>query len=72
MIKINGVKIGQGEPPYIIAELSANHGGSLETAKQSIKKAKECGASAIKIQSYTPDTMTINSKKSDFVFSNQS
>ena len=67
MIKINGVKIGLGEPPYIIAELSANHGGSLEMAKQSIKIAKECGASAVKIQSYTPDTMTINSKKSDFL-----
>jgi len=67
MIKVNGVKIGQGEPPYIIAELSANHSGSIEVAKKSIKLAKESGANAIKIQSYTPDTMTIDSKKSDFL-----
>ena len=46
---------------HIIAEL-ANHGGSIDRAKKTIKKAKESGASAIKIQTYTPDTMTINVK----------
>ena len=67
MIHIDGVKIGRDQPPYIIAELSANHGGSINAAKQSIKVAKESGASAVKIQSYTPDTMTIKSDKADFM-----
>jgi pseudaminic acid synthase len=67
MIEINGIKIGREYSPYIIAELSANHGGSIDAAKESIKLAKESGASAVKIQSYTPDTMTIQSKKADFL-----
>ena len=67
MIEIDGVKIGQGYSPYVIAELSANHGGSIDIAKESIRLAKESGASAVKIQSYTPDTMTIESSKSDFL-----
>lgn len=45
---------------FIIAELSANHGGDINIAKKSIKMAKEAGASAVKIQTYTPDTMTID------------
>ncbi|MBU2657103.1 pseudaminic acid synthase, partial [Campylobacter jejuni] len=52
---------------FIIAELSANHAGSLEMALQSIKAAKEAGADAIKIQTYTPDSMTLNSNKEDFI-----
>jgi pseudaminic acid synthase len=67
MIEIDGVKIGRDHPPYIIAELSANHGGSIDAAKESIKLAKDNGASAVKIQSYTPDTMTIKSNKADFL-----
>lgn len=67
MIEINNVKIGLEEPPYIIAELSANHGGSIEAAKKSIKLAKENGASAVKIQTYTPDTMTIDCHKPAFL-----
>ena len=66
MIVINKRKIGKDFPPYIIAELSANHGGSIERAKNTIKKAKDSGASAIKIQTYTPDTMTIRCKRDDF------
>lgn len=69
MIKIDDIKIGQEHPPYIIAELSANHGGSIDAAKLSIKLAKDSGASAVKIQSYTPDTMTIESNKADFLIS---
>tara|TARA_Y100000992_G_scaffold302110_1_gene275065 strand:- start:1178 stop:2227 length:1050 start_codon:yes stop_codon:yes gene_type:complete len=65
-IKINGRKIGDGYQPYIIAELSANHNGDITRAKKIIKKAKLCGADAIKIQTYTADTMTINCHKSDF------
>ena len=67
MIEINGHKIGKGFKPYIVAELSANHAGNIERAKSSIKAAKESGASAVKIQSYTPDTMTLNSSKDDFL-----
>ena len=66
MIIINKQKIGKDFPPYIIAELSANHGGSIERAKKTIKKAKDSGASAIKIQTYTPDTMTIRCERDDF------
>lgn len=66
-MNIDGIKIGQDKPPYIVAELSANHGGCIDIAKQSIKLAKENGANAVKIQTYTPDTMTIKSNKSDFL-----
>lgn len=52
---------------FIIAELSANHAGSLKTALKSIKAAKEAGADAIKIQTYTPDSLTLNSDKEDFI-----
>ncbi len=52
---------------YIIAELSANHGGKIEIAKETIKCAKEIGANAIKLQTYTADTLTLDSDKEDFV-----
>lgn len=52
---------------FIIAELSANHSGSLEIALKSIKAAKEAGADAVKIQTYTPDSLTLNSDKDDFI-----
>lgn len=52
--------MGAGHPPYIIAELSANHGGSLPRAFDTIDAAREAGADAIKIQTYTPDTMTLD------------
>lgn len=64
---IDGVQISNKNSPYIIAELSANHNGSLERALESIKCAKDSGANAIKIQSYTPDTMTIKCNKKDFL-----
>jgi pseudaminic acid synthase len=54
---------------YIIAELSANHNGSLRTALDTIKAAKEAGANAIKLQTYTADTLTLNSRKEDFMVS---
>jgi len=52
---------------YIIAELSANHNGNINIAKESIKAAKEIGANAIKLQTYTADTLTLDCKKSDFM-----
>jgi pseudaminic acid synthase len=52
---------------YIIAELSANHNGSLQTALDTIKAAHECGANAIKLQTYTADTLTLNCDKEDFI-----
>lgn len=64
---INGRKIGLNQPPYIIAELSANHNGSLERALQTIDAAQRCGASAIKLQTYTADTMTIDCDRPDFM-----
>ena len=59
--------IGDGAPCFIIAELSANHNGSLDTAIETIKAAKRTGADAIKLQTYTADTMTIDSDREDFV-----
>lgn len=64
---IDGRRIGPNEPPYIIAELSANHNGSLERALKTIEAAERCGASAIKLQTYTADTMTIDCAQSDFM-----
>ena len=52
---------------YIIAELSANHNGSLKTALDTIKAAKDIGANCIKLQTYTADTLTLNCKKEDFI-----
>ena len=65
-VTIEGVKVGPGHPPYIIAELSANHNGSLERALDTISEAKRRGASAIKLQTYTADTMTIDSDRPEF------
>ena len=52
---------------FIIAELSANHGGDIEIAKETIRAAKRTGADAIKLQTYRADTMTLDSDKDDFV-----
>lgn len=64
--EINGRKIGVEHPPYIIAELSANHNGDIKRALETIKSAYESGADAIKIQTYTADTMTIDSDRPEF------
>ena len=52
---------------YIVAELSANHNGNLQTALDTIKAAKDIGANCIKLQTYTADTMTLNCQKDDFI-----
>ena len=56
----------------VVAELSANHQGSLDIAIKTIKEAKRCGADAVKLQTYTADTMTINSGLPDFTINNNS
>jgi len=65
-ININGRLIAEDAPPYVIAELSANHNGKFETAIEIIKSAKRCGADAVKIQTYTADTITLNTDSEDF------
>src|SRR5690242_2904748 len=65
-INIDSRRIGIGSPVFIIAELSANHNGSLKTAEDTIRAAKRAGADAIKFQTYTADTITINSRNDDF------
>ncbi len=59
-ITVGKRRIGAGAPAYIIAEMSANHAGSMENAKEIIFAAKESGADCIKLQTYTPDTITMN------------
>ncbi|MCE7069495.1 pseudaminic acid synthase [Dyadobacter sp. CY327] len=65
-MKIGTFEINQDSPVFIIAELSANHNGSLETAIATIRAAKRAGADCIKLQTYTADTITIDSRMDDF------
>ena len=67
VIHIAGRRIGPDTPPYVIAELSANHNGSLERALQTIDAAHQAGANAIKLQTYTADTMTIDCDAPEFM-----
>lgn len=66
-MKIGNYLFNKESKVFIIAELSANHNGSIETAIETIKAAKRAGADCIKLQTYTADTMTINSDNDDFV-----
>lgn len=65
-LEINNRIIGPGERPYVVAELSANHNGSLDTALRCVESAKRSGASAVKIQTFRPDTITLNSNREEF------
>lgn len=66
-MKIDTISIGSTSPVFIIAELSANHGHSIDIAKETIRAAKRAGVDAIKLQTYTPDTITLNCSKPDFL-----
>ncbi|BAO75052.1 pseudaminic acid synthase [Winogradskyella sp. PG-2] len=65
-MKIDNYIIDQNSPVFIIAELSANHNGSIDTAIETVKAAKRAGADCIKLQTFTADTITLDSKKDDF------
>ena len=65
--KIEKTKIGQDFPPYIIAEMSGNHNQSLDRALKIVEIAAECGVNAIKLQTYTPDTITLNVRNKEFI-----
>lgn len=66
LLNIAHRNIGLGQPVFIIAEMSANHNQSFDEAVTIIHVAKECGADAVKLQTYTPDTLTIDSSKEYF------
>ncbi len=65
-ISLDGRLVGDGQRPFIIAEVSANHNGSIEKAKQIISEAAKRGADCVKLQTYTADTMTIRSDRDEF------
>ena len=65
-IEIAGRPIGPGQPPYVVAEMSANHNGKIERAIKTIDMAKQMGADAVKLQTYSPDSLTIKSDRPDF------
>ena len=71
MIKIDKSKVGDKYKPFIVAEMSGNHNQSINNALKIIDEASKCGVDAVKIQTYTADTLTINSKKSDFQISDK-
>ncbi len=66
-MKIGNFTIDKNSPVFIIAELSANHNGSLDNALATIKAVKRAGADCIKLQTYTPDTITLDSDQEDFI-----
>ena len=68
-IQINGRRISLDDRPFIIAEISANHNGDLDRALSIISEAKKAGADAVKLQTYTADTITLDSDRDEFKIS---
>lgn len=71
-IRIGDRLVGEGCPAFVIAEISANHGGRIEEAYKIIHAAKEIGADAVKLQTYTADTITLKCDKPDFLIPTES
>ncbi len=71
-MKIGNINVGPGHPTFIVAEMSGNHGGDLEKALAIVHAAKRAGADAIKLQTYTADTITLKSEKPDFTIQSDS
>ena len=70
-IKILDEVISDNHPPFVVAEMSGNHNQSLDVALKIVEAAAESGASAIKLQTYTPDTMTLKIETNDFKITSQ-
>ena len=66
VIDIGGIKLGKNKKPFIVAELSGNHNQSLSRALRLVDLAADSGANAIKLQTYTPETLTLKSNKNEF------
>lgn len=66
-LTLNNQKIGVEYPPYVIAEMSANHNGNIENAYKIIEMAKHAGADAVKLQTYRPDTITLDMRTPEFM-----
>src|SRR5438445_7086801 len=66
LFEIAGRKVGRGAPPFVIAEMSGNHNQSLERALAIVDAAAKSGAHALKLQTYTADTMTLNLSREEF------
>ncbi len=71
MISIGRTRIGRDSRPFIVAEMSGNHNRSLETALAIVDAAASCGAHALKLQTYTPDTMTLDLSTADFTITDE-
>lgn len=70
-VQIGDLLIGNGQQPFIIAEISGNHDGSLSRALEIVNEAKSSGASAVKLQTYLPETLTIDIQNNDFLIDDQ-